>query len=462
MNLGENIRHIHFIGIGGISMSGLAEILHKDGYTITGSDWIASDITQHLMNQGIGVSLGNDAAHITKEMDLVVHTAAVKPNNPELTAARNMQIPTLDRAQLLGKMMHGYPYSVAIAGSHGKTTTTAIVSEVCLAAELDPTISIGGYMEAIGSNFRVGKSQYLVIEACEYFDSFLQFYPHVGVILNIDSDHLDYFGTLERLINSFRRFAQNIPPEGTLVIHGGIPCLKEIIDGLSCRVFIYGTEDADFWAEDIRYNEEGQPSFTIASKNSIEKKNVSLILRGAHNIDNALATAAVADVLGIPAKPLINGLNSAIGAKRRFEHKGMFNGVTVVDDYAHHPTEIRASLSAAKNGPHKRIVCAFQSHTYSRTQNLLDEFVASFEQADLILILPVFASREAISTELSPNYLSQLLVERLREQGKEAYFSENFENATSWLIAHTRPQDLLITMGAGDIHLLAERLVGDK
>ncbi|MCL2398252.1 MAG: UDP-N-acetylmuramate--L-alanine ligase [Defluviitaleaceae bacterium] len=457
VNLGKGIKNVHFIGIGGISMSGLAEILHREGYTVSGSDWMASDITKHLSGLGIKFKLGNDAAHITEDIDLVIHTAAVKPDNPELSVSRSKNIPIIDRAKLLGIIMEGYKYSVAVAGVHGKTTTTAIISEVLMAAQLDPTISIGGFIESLGSNFRIGNSPYLVLEACEYFDSFLQFYPNIGVILNIDSDHLDYFGSLERLMDSFHRYAKNIPKEGTLVIHKNTEFFDDVTSGLECNIITYGTSSAHFWAKDIRYDSHGMPTFYIM--NGTEPlAEVTLQLRGTHNIDNSLAAIAVASALNIPINSIIKGLSQATGAKRRFEHKGTFKGMTVVDDYAHHPTEIKASLSAAANGTYKRIICAFQSHTYTRTQNLLAEFAASFEYSDIVLILPIYAARE-VSTGPYPNYLAELLTDGIQKHGKTARFMENFEAAAQWLEDNAQPDDLLITMGAGDIHVLGENLI---
>jgi len=369
----------------------------------------------------------------------------------------------MDRAKLLGIIIEGYKYSIAVAGVHGKTTTTAIIAEMLLAANLDPTISIGGFMEAIGSNFRIGNSPYFVLEACEYFDSFLQFFPQIGIILNIDSDHLDYFVTLDRLVDSFHRFGLNIPADGTLIIHSKTPFLKEVIKDLPCNIITYGAsekESARFWARNISYDEIGLPTFHIMDGEKAVAK-VSLNLHGTHNIDNALAAAAVASVLQIPAVTMSKGLSQASGTKRRFEHKGSFKDITIVDDYAHHPTEIKASLAAAANGTYKRIICAFQSHTYSRTQNLLEDFSAAFDQADIVLVLPIYAARE-ISIGPYPNYLAERLAEGISNNGKEAYFADGFQAAADWLKENTRLGDLLITMGAGDIHILGEGLISGE
>nr|AGS53434.1 UDP-N-acetylmuramate--alanine ligase [uncultured bacterium contig00025] len=462
--LGEHVRRVHFIGIGGVSMSGLAEILLAEGYAVTGSDWNASDITRALARKGITVFPGNDAAYITDGIDLVVYTAAVKPDNTELLMARKKNIPTMVRAKLLGLIMKDYKYTVAVSGTHGKTTTTAVLAEVLLRAGLDPTVQIGGYMETIGGNYRVGSSQYFVLEACEYFDSFLQFYPYVGLILNVDSDHLDYFGTMERLTDSFRKFARTISGDGALVINADVPRLEYITEGLRCRVLTYGADSSrrnasHFSARGLRYDNDGLPSFTIMN-GACEVADVTLRLRGKHNVNNALAVAAAAHALDIPADSLKNGLSTAIGAKRRFEHKGVHkNGAAVIDDYAHHPTEIKATLAAANNGLYKRIICAFQSHTYTRTQILLDDFAGAFTDCDIVLILPVYAARDAFAESESSGHLAELLTERIRGNGRDAHYFENFDAAREWLTEHARGGDLLITMGAGDIHVLGEKFL---
>ena len=459
--LENDIKHVHFIGIGGISMSGLAEILQRDGYIVSGSDWFASDITGHLASKGISFKLGNDAAHISDNIDLIIYTAAVKPDNPELRAAQQKNIPCIDRAKLLGIIMEAYKYSIAVAGVHGKTTTTSIIAEVLLAAKLDPTISIGGFMSSIGSNFRIGNSPYMVLEACEYYDSFLQFHPYVGLILNIDSDHMDYFITFDRMIDSFRRYAQNINAEGTLVIHKNTAQLKEVTKDLACKIITYGGDSCGegecIWARDIRYDSVGLPSFYIMQGQK-ELAKASLKLRGNFNIDNALAAVAVALALNIPINQLVDGLARASGTKRRFENKGTYKDIIIIDDYAHHPTEIKASLGAASAGSYKRIICAFQPHTYSRTQNLLEDFAATLTIADIVLILPVYASRE-VSSEPRPNYLAEMLTKGIKDRGKKAYFADSFASAATWIKENCKTGDLLITMGAGDINLLGEGLI---
>ena len=458
--LDENVKNVHFIGIGGISMSGLAEILHHNGLAVTGSDWEASDITDNLSELGIKIFIGHDEANISAEHDLVVYTAAVKPDNPELYAARKNNIPAMERAKLLGLIIGGYKHSVGVAGMHGKTSTTAIISDVLLTAGLDPTISVGGFMESVNCNYRIGDSQFLVAEACEYSDSFLHFHPFVGVILNIDSDHLDYFGTMDNIVASFCKYAKNIPAEGSLVIHGDTLYIDKVLDGLTCNVITYGRQGSDFEAANISYNEDGYPNFDIICK-GVKMGNVSLKLRGTHNIDNALAATAVAAALALPVDDILKGLESASGVKRRYEHKGSFNGITVIDDYAHHPEEIKPNLSAAAKGPFKRIICAFQSHTYSRTQNLLHEFSTAFDYCHTVLVLPVYASREVFAGH-KENPIAKELSERINKNGIRSHYMESFESAANWIKKHMEKGDLLITMGAGDINKLGEGLLSGE
>jgi UDP-N-acetylmuramate--alanine ligase len=463
--LGKGIERVHFIGIGGISMSGLAEILHSDGFEVSGSDAVESDITLRLRKSGIGVAIGNKAENIPHDVDIAVYTAAVHADNPEYIAAKNLGIPVIDRARLLGMITEGYPYTVCVSGTHGKTGTTALVSEIFLAAGLDPTISIGGYM-AEGYNYRIGESGYFIMEACEYFDSFLQWRPHVGVILNIDNDHMDFFGSMDRLYASFGQFAKNIKQGGSLVIYENTAGFEDIIKGLNCNIIAYGigkeAPDAArrckrLYAENIQFDVLGRPSFDILM-DGIFVAYVKLPLTGKHQVLNALASTAAGIALGVSAEEIKSGVNFARGVKRRFEYKGDFNGADVVDDYAHHPTEIKANLSAAKDSRRcggGRVICAFQPHTYSRTRNLLNEFSAAFDDADTVLMLPVYASREKDPGDIS----SMDLVERLRLKNIQTQYAPGFDEAVHWLEKELAPGDLLITMGAGDVYLVGERLL---
>lgn len=451
----QNPIHIYFIGIGGISMSGLAEILLTEGFTISGSDRAPSDLTRILTECGASVYYGQREENITSDIDLIVYTAAIKPDNPELVAAKRLNIPALTRAQLLGQMMKNYQTPVAISGTHGKTTTTSMISQILLEADVDPTLSIGGVYKPIGGNIRVGSSKYFVTEACEYTNSFLSFFPKIGIILNIEEDHLDFFKDIQDIRNSFHRFALLLPEDGTLIINKDIDHVEEITAGLSCQVITYGSSpSADYSASQITYDAFGCPSFHLMRKEGKEEV-FSLKVHGEHNVSNALAAIALADVLGIPDDVTARGLLAFNGTDRRFEYKGQRNGVNIIDDYAHHPTEIRATLTAAKDYPHQKLWCVFQPHTYTRTKAFLDEFANVLCLADEIVLADIYAAREKDTLGIS----SQTLQQRIEALGHSCHYFPDFEAIENFLIENCTKDDLLITMGAGDIVKIAENLL---
>lgn len=451
----QNPIHIYFIGIGGISMSGLAEILLTEGFTISGSDRAPSDLTHILTQCGASVYYGQREENITPDIDLIVYTAAIKPDNPELTAAGRLNIPTLTRAQLLGQMMKNYKTPVAISGTHGKTTTTSMIAQILLEADVDPTLSIGGVYKPIGGNIRVGSSEYFVTEACEYTNSFLSFFPKIGIILNIEEDHLDFFKDIQDIRNSFHRFALLLPEDGTLIINNDIKHVEEITAGLSCQVVTYGSSpSSNYHASQITYDTFGCPSFHLMRKEGKEEV-FSLKVHGEHNVSNALAAIALADVLGIPDDVTQKGLLAFNGTDRRFEYKGQRNGVNIIDDYAHHPTEIRATLTAAEEYPHKKLWCVFQPHTYTRTKAFLDEFADALCLADEVILADIYAAREKDTLGIS----SQTLQEKIQALGHSCHYFPDFEAIENFLIENCTKDDLLITMGAGDIVKIAENLL---
>ena len=346
-------------------MSGLAEILADKGCIVSGTDIKESPVTKHLQNLGIHINFGHKAENITDDVDLVVYTAAIHPDNPEYQAAQAKHIPLMDRARLLGEIMAEYEDSIAVAGTHGKTTTTSMVSEILLAAGTDPTITVGGILPTISSNLKIGHSPYFVAEACEYFDSFLQFKPFVGVILNVESDHLDYFKNLANIRRSFHAFAMRIPAKGALVINQAIENVAELTQGLDCTVETFGLADgADWQAKNIIHEPDGKNTFDVYYKGELFG-NFHLNVPGDHNITNALASIAAAHFVGVCPADCQKGLLHFTGTERRFQKKGEKNGVVVIDDYAHHPTEIKAALAAAKKVQHRTTWCVFQPHTYS-------------------------------------------------------------------------------------------------
>ncbi|RKI86304.1 UDP-N-acetylmuramate--L-alanine ligase [bacterium 1xD42-87] len=446
---------IYFIGIGGISMSGLAEILLSEGFTVSGSDRAPSDLTRMLEDRGVNVFYGQKKENLTKDIDLVVYTAAIKSDNPELLAAHKLNIPMLTRAELLGQMMKNYETPVAVSGTHGKTTTTSMISQILLSAEADPTLSIGGIYRPIGGNIRVGASELFVTEACEYTNSFLSFFPKIGVILNIEEDHLDFFKDLADIRNSFHRFAQLLPADGTLIINGDIERCEELTEGLSCKVITYGlSSGSDYTASQVTYDESGFPSFILSRQSGGERK-FSLRVHGDHNILNALAAIALADLLGLSDEVIHAGLAAFTGTDRRFEYKGQVNGVNIIDDYAHHPTEIRATLSAAAQYPHRRLWCVFQPHTYTRTKAFLEEFASALSLADEIILADIYAAREKDTLGIS----SETLQEKIRSLGHSCHYFPTFEAIENYLLKNCTKDDLLITMGAGDVVKVGENLL---
>lgn len=447
--------HIHFIGIGGISMSGLAEILLEEGFTVSGSDSKESPLTKKLESEGAVIHYGQCAENITDTIDCVVYTAAINRSNPELMEAVSRKIPMLTRAELLGQLMKNYDTPIAVSGTHGKTTTTSMISHILLAADLDPTISVGGILKAIGGNIRVGKSETFITEACEYTNSFLHFFPKISVILNIEEDHLDFFKDLEDIRHSFHQFAGLLPADGTLVINGEIENYPEIYEGLDCNVVTYGTADTfDYSAADIAYDDKGFVSFELI-KHGERKGRIQLSVTGDHNVSNALASIATAELLDIPMETIQKGLLSFGGTDRRFEYKGTFNGVTVVDDYAHHPTEIAATLKAAQHYPHEKIWCVFQPHTYTRTKAFFNEFAEALSHTDHLVLADIYAARETDTLGVS----SKALAEEAAKLGTDAHYFPSFAEIEAFLKENCKPGDLLITMGAGDVVKVGEELL---
>lgn len=451
----HNPIHIYFIGIGGISMSGLAEILLSEGFRVSGSDRAASPLTEKLKELGATIYYGQREENLTSDIDLVVYTSAIKADNPEMAATRKLSIPALSRAQLLGQMMHNYKTPIAISGTHGKTTTTSMVSQILLENGDDPTLSIGGIYKPIGGNIRVGSSEHFVTEACEYTNSFLSFYPKISIILNIEEDHLDFFKDIDDIRNSFHEFARLLPADGTLIINGDISHYEEITDGLSCRVITYGSSpDSDYYPKDITYDGSGCPSFHLMHKDGKEEV-FSLRVPGEHNVYNAVAAIALADLLGIPGDVSARALLHYGGTDRRFEYKGKVNGFTIIDDYAHHPTEIKATLTAVQNYPHHTTWCVFQPHTYSRTKAFLTDFAKVLTLSDEIILADIYAAREKDDLGIS----SQTLQAEIEKLGHRCHYFASFEEIQNFILENCTKDDLLITMGAGDVVKIGENLL---
>ena len=447
---------VHFIGIGGISMSGLAEILLEEGFHISGSDAKESALTDALEKKGARIYYGQRASNISDSTDVVVYTAAIHPDNPEFARAKELGIPMLTRAELLGQIMRNYDTPIAVAGTHGKTTTTSMLSHILLKGDCDPTISVGGILPAIGGNIRVGQSKTFLTEACEYTNSFLSFFPKISIILNMDADHLDFFKDIDDIRRSFRRFAELLPADGTLIINADTPEYQSITEGLSCQVITYGLENnADYTASDITYDEFGHASFNVRYKGS-DLGRCSLKVPGSHNVSNALSAVAAGRLLNLPWEVIAEGLLSFTGTDRRFQYKGTVGGVTIIDDYAHHPTEIEATLKAAANYPHRKVWCVFQPHTYTRTKALLPEFAQALTLADHVVLADIYAARETDTLGIS----SEDLADRIRELGTPCEYFPTFDEIENFLLENCTQGDLLITMGAGDVVNIGEQLLG--
>lgn len=451
----DNIKNIHFVGIGGISMSGLAEIMLTAGYNVTGSDLNSSKIIDRLSIKGAKINIPHDSKNV-EGSELVVYTAAVKKDNPEIVRAGELSIPVMDRAEFLGIIMKNHNYGIAISGCHGKTTTTSMVSLIFKNANLDPTILLGGELEAINGNVLVGKSDYFITEACEYYESFLKFYPYIGAILNIEEDHLDYFKDIDHIMTAFYKFAQLIPADGALVVCADSENAMKIADTVKCNILTYGIEnEADYTATNIVFNQLGHPSFDVNYKNN-KIGEFSLNVYGVHNILNSLASIAIGINAEIDIDIIKTSLLEFTGTYRRFDIKGTLNDITVIDDYAHHPTEIKATLEAAKQFPHKKVWCVFQPHTYSRTRTLFDDFAKAFHNADRVIITDIYsASRERDNGDIH----SRDLVNEGNKNSNNIVYIKDFEEIADLIAREAEPGDIVFSMGAGDIFTLSQMIL---
>lgn len=454
LNIDRN-KKVHFIGIGGISMSGLAALLLKKGFKVSGSDAKESKITDKLKANGAEIYIGHKRENL-KNVDLVVYTAAIPSDNPEIIEAKEKNIELMNRAEFLGYIMKGHKFNVAVSGTHGKTTCTSMLSHVTLKNNLDPTILVGGELDIIGGNFRIGDSEYFITEACEYKESFLKFFPYVGIILNIDADHLDYYRDLNHIKEAFTKFVNLIPKDGYLVAYSEDKNVKDVIEKANCNVITYGINEGDVIAKNISFNNKGQASFTV-SKDNKDLFEVTLQTTGKHNILNALATVCVSLIFGIPAEAIVNGLAECKGAHKRFEYKGEFNGATIIDDYAHHPVEIKATLETAKLLPTNKIYAVFQPHTYTRTKTLFEEFTRCFDNVDELILMDIYAAREKNTGLVS----SEELGEAIRKTGVNCINVHSHEEAANYLKNKASKNDLILTIGAGDVVKVADLILNN-
>jgi UDP-N-acetylmuramate--alanine ligase len=442
----DQISTIHFVGIGGIGMSGIAEILAASGLSVSGCDLKRSAVTELLQNRGVSVSIGHDPAHL-EGTHLVVVTAAVKGENAELEAARRRGIPVMRRAEMLGEIV-ARKRAVGVSGTHGKTTTSAMIATVLEAAGLDPTLLVGGIVRNFATNAKSGQGEYLVVEADEYDRTFHHLHPEIAVVTNVEADHLDYYGTFEAIVEAFRVFVDGIPENGVV-----IGCVDEtpvaaLLDQARHRVVRYGLgPNAELTATNLQFHERGS-SFDVPGLGFFK-----LFVPGQHNVRNALAAIAVSRELGLPAEAIASGLAKFIGVDRRFQVLGEYGGAIIVDDYAHHPTEIRATLDAARSGyPGRRVVALFQPHLYSRTRDFAKEFAAALRNADVAMVTPIYAAREKPIDGVSARMIADF------EPGIE-FLDRSNSQIFNELRRRIGPNDIFIIMGAGDVHEIAEMLV---
>jgi UDP-N-acetylmuramate--alanine ligase len=455
MNFGE-FKRIHFVGVGGIGMSGLAEILTNFDVAISGCDMKRSPTTERLTRSGVVVQIGHDAAHV-EESDLVVTSSAVRPDNPEVLRAHEKNIPVMRRAEMLGRVMRAKK-SVAVSGTHGKTSTSAMTGIVLREAGLDPTLIIGGVLRNLDTNARLGASDYMVVEADEYDRSFLALDPLVAIVTNIEADHLDCYRDLDDIRATFRQFLERVTADGVVVACVDDPEVRRVVENLPVRVTRYGlSRDADLRASNLKFEERGT-SFDL-EQNGQPLVRVSLRVPGEHNVRNALAAAGAALALGVDAQTIAHALGEYSGVERRFQLLGEYNGAIIVDDYAHHPSEIRATLAAARSTyPSRRIVALFQPHLYSRTRDFSEDFADALSQADVAWVTPIYPARE----EPIDGVTSALITDAAERNGRGNVTA--LEAMGDEVVTRVRPQlsshDLFVTMGAGDSHRVAEALAG--
>ena len=451
-------KHVHCLGIGGIGLSAVAEILADRGHIVSGTDIKPSKVTRHLECLGIKVYTKHEAENV-EGVDAIVYSAAVSEENPEVIRAHELGIPIFSRAEVLGMLMDDYEYSVAICGTHGKTTVTSMTSLILRNANFEPTILVGGNLPQINGNVEIGEKKYFVTEACEYMDSFLELRPNIGVILNIDSDHLDYFKDMDHIVKSFSTFASRIPEDGVIIAFGDNPFVRSILRTYSNKITYGYSESNDFYAENIEFNENGFPVFDIYRKGE-KISSVELSVPGEHNVLNAMAAFVTASYLNVDTKVIVDTLKEYSGTNRRFDFHGSTpNGVKVIDDYAHHPTEIKATLAAARNVKHNKLWLIFQPHTYTRTKALFDEFVDAFDDTDVVILTDIYAAREKDIYNISSYKLMNAI--KLKFPEKPVYYVKDFEDIVKYIEKFAGKDDIVMTMGAGDVYKVGDMLLAD-
>lgn len=446
-------KKVHFIGIGGVSMSGLAAILLNNQIQVTGSDFKESKNTEKLKNRGAVIFYGHHKENIT-DQDIVVYTAAIREDNEELQEARAKGIPTYDRAEFLGHLIKNFTNSIAVTGTHGKTSTTSMLSAISLADEKDPTVLVGANLPLIGGNYRIGDSDFFITEACEYKASFMQFPGKVALILNVEADHLDYYRDLQHILDTFKAYITVMPAGGTVVANADDPNMEYILQDAKVKVLPFGIHKGKLKAENITFDEMGRASFDAVLEGKI-LTTIHLKVPGEFNIYNALGAIGASLSSGISLEGIRKGLENYEGVDKRFQHLYTKNDITVLDDYAHHPGEIKNALDTVLKMKHNKIHVVFQSHTYTRTKALFNEFAECFDAMDTLLLLPIFAAREPDTGLVSSEELGDAI--RKRNTVPTVNFTE-FQDAAAYLKEIAKPGDIILTLGAGESVKVAEML----
>ena len=452
----KKYKNIHMIGIGGVSMSGIAEILKNWGFHVTGSDANNSETISLLEKAGIKVTIGHNLEDVAKS-DVVVYSAAIKQDDPEILEANKLNIPTIERADFLGEITRCYKDTICISGTHGKTTTTSMVSLCFLEGLKDPSIQVGAYLNAIKGNYKVGNSEHFILEACEYVESFLKFNPKAEIILNIDNDHLDYFKTFENIKKAFEKYVKLLPSDGLLVLNGDDKNCLDLAKLTNAKVLTYGitNKKTDFFAVNIAFDNDGFPEFDAYNKDTFLDR-FKLRVPGMHNVLNSLACIAVCTEYGIDKKDIKSALLKFTGAHRRFEYKGKIeNKASVYDDYGHHPTEIIATAKSLMNKKYNESWAIFQPHTYSRTKLLLEDFAKALLNFDHIIVLDIYAARE----KNTYNITSKDLVDKIKSLGKDALYIPDFNDCVKYVKENIKQDDIVLTLGAGTVTEIGPMLV---
>lgn len=447
-------KKIYFCGIGGISMSAIAQLMLSRGYLVEGSDERRTDMVSKLMKKGLTINIGQVAKNVDESIDIFVYTSAISDDNEEILKAKELGIDIYSRAEFLGEIMDDYRYALAVSGAHGKTTVTGMLSSIFIHAKTNPTIFLGGEMDLLDGNIKIGSDHVFLTEACEYKRNFLNFKPNIAVVVNIDEDHLDYYKDLKDIESAFVEFIDKLPENGKAIINYNYKNVFEKMDKQTSIITFGLTEDADIYGKIIELSPI--PKFEVYYMNEYLYTQEMKVF-GEHNIMNALSAVGAAMSAGISIEDIKLGLSEFKGTKRRFEYRGEYKGVSIIDDYAHHPNEIITSLKTAKNHCRGKVITVFQSHTYTRTYELLEDFAHVFKESDIAIFTPIYAAREKDTGLVS----GKILAEKAKINNKNSYYADSFEEAKEMALSYAKSGDMIILMGAGEQNKIADMILAD-